>query len=146
MQNIVKKAHKPEGEFTEELQGVRIALWKVLSPHSMKLLHLSPASFIHFGTTRELLHLMTDGMKEYRFLDWSSVISSNLAPSEYAVSNSYVSRRSVVGKGSYIEDSRIHCGTVVGNRCVISGVTLTGERIPDGTVLHGLKFKDGRFV
>lgn len=137
---------KPEGEFTEELQECRMALWKVLSPHSMKLLHLSPASFIHFGTTRELLHLMTDGMKEYRFLDWSSVISSNLAPSEYAVSNSYVSRRSVVGKGSYIEDSRIHCGTVVGNRCVISGVTLTGERIPDGTVLHGLKLKDGRFV
>ena len=137
---------KPEGEFTPELHACRTALWQVLSPYTMKLIRLSPASFIHFGTTKELLHLMTDGMNEYRFLDWSSTINSNLAPQNYAVSNSYVSRRSSVGEGSYIEDSRIHRHSTVGRHCVISGVTLTGETIPDGTVLHGLKLEDGRFV
>ena len=137
---------KPEGDFTPELHKCRTALWKVLSPYNMKLIRLSPASFIHFGTTRELLHLMTDGMDEYRFLDWSSTVNSNLAPQNFAVSNSYVSRRSTVGEGSYIEDSRIHRYTTVGKHCVISGVTLTGETVPDGTVLHGLKLKDGRFV
>ncbi len=137
---------KPEGDFTEELHECRTKLWEVLSKHRMKLIQFSPASFIHFGTTKELLHLMTDGMEEYRFLDWSSTIGSNLSPRNFAVSNSYVSKRSKVGKGSYIEDSRIHRGSVVGERCVISGVTLTGERVPDGTVLHGLKLNDGRFV
>lgn len=137
---------KPEGSFTEELRTCREALWKVLSSYQMKLIHLSPASFIHFGTTRELLHLMTDGMEEYRFLNWSGTINSNLAPQNFAVSNSYVSRRAMVGEGSYIEDSRIHRGTVIGKRCVISGVTLTGETVPDGTVLHGLKLEDGHFV
>ncbi len=137
---------KPEGDFTPELHACRTALWNTLSPYNMKLIRLSPASFIHFGTTRELLHLMTDGMDEYRFLDWSSTVNSNLAPQNFAVSNSYVSRRSTVGEGSYIEDSRIHRYTTVGKRCVISGVTLTGETVPDGTVLHGLKLEDGRFV
>ncbi len=137
---------KPEGDFTEELHECRTALWNTLSPYNMKLIRLSPASFIHFGTTRELLHLMTDGMDEYRFLDWSSTVNSNLAPQNFAVSNSYVSKRSTVGKGSYIEDSRIHRYSKVGEHCVISGVTLTGETIPDGTVLHGLKLNDGRFV
>ncbi len=137
---------KPEGEFTQELHACRTALWDVLSRYRMKLICLSPASFIHFGTTRELLHLMTDGMEAYRFLDWSATIGSNLTPQNYAVSNSYVSRRATVGAGSYIEDSRIHRYSMVGRGCVISGVTLTGENVPDGTVLHGLKLEDGRFV
>ncbi|MCD7785830.1 MAG: bifunctional fucokinase/L-fucose-1-P-guanylyltransferase [Oscillospiraceae bacterium] len=137
---------KPEGDFTDELHDCRTALWNTLSGYNMKLIRLFPASFIHFGTTRELRHLMTDGMDEYRFLDWSSTINSNLSPRDFAVSNSYVSRRATVGTGSYIEDSRIHRYSKVGEKCVISGVTLTGETVPDGTVLHGLKLDDGRFV
>lgn len=137
---------KPEGDFTDELRQCRTALWSVLSTYNMKLIRLSPASFIHFGTTKELLHLMTVAIEEYRYLDWKSTINSNLAPQNYAVSNSYVSKRSSVGAGSYIEDSRIHRYSKVGERCVISGVTLTGETVPDDTVLHGLKLEDGRFV
>ncbi len=137
---------KPEGEFTEELHECRTELWQVLSKYSMKLIRLSPASFIHFGTTRELLSLMTDRMEEYRFLGWSDTINSNLAPQNFAVSNSYISKRATVGKGCYIEDSRIHRYSNIGEGCVISGVTLTGESIPDNTVLHGLKLNDGRFV
>lgn len=137
---------KPEGDFTDELRECRTALWNTLSGYNMKLIRLSPASFIHFGTTKELRHLMTDGMDEYRFLDWSSTINSNLSPRDFAISNSYVSRRATVGNGSYIEDSRIHRYSKVGEKCVISGVTLTGETVPDGTVLHGLKLDDGRFV
>lgn len=137
---------KPEGDFTPQLHECRTALWQTLSDYNMKLIRLSPASFIHFGTTRELRHLMTDGMDEYRFLDWSSTINSNLSPRDFAVSNSYVSRRSTVGKGSYIEDSRIHRYSKVGENCVISGVALTGETVPDGSVLHGLKLDNGKFV
>lgn len=137
---------KPEGDFTEELYACRTKLWNALHEYKIKLIQLSPASFIHFGTTRELLRLVTDDMEQYRFLGWKSVINSNLFTDKYAISNSYVSRKSCVGEGSYIEDSRIHRGSVIGKRCVISGVTLDGDSVADETVLHGLKLGDGRFV
>ncbi len=137
---------KPEGDYTPELAACRTKLWDVLHKYNMKIIQLSPASFIHFGTTKELLALMTEEMEQYCFLGWKSVISSNIDTNKYAISNSYVSRKSVVGEGSYIEDSRIHRGSTVGKNCVISGVTLSGETVADGTVLHGLKLNDGRFV
>ncbi len=137
---------KPEGDFTEELHECRTELWNVLSPYSMKLIRLSPAAFIHFGTTKELLKLMTEEMDSYRFLGWSGNIGSNNNAASYAVSNSYISRKAHIADGAYIEDCYIHKNSVVGKGCVLSGVTLNGETIPDGTVLHGLKLNDGRFV
>ena len=137
---------KPEGDFTEELYDCRTKLWNALHEYKIKLIQLSPASFIHFGTTRELLGLVTEHMEQYRFLGWKSVINSNLVTDKYAISNSYISRKSCVGDGSYIEDSRVHSGSVIGKKCVISGVTLSGETVADETVLHGLKLNDGRFV
>ncbi len=137
---------KPEGDFTQELHNCRTQLWNVLNKYNMKLIRLSPASFIHFGTTRELLSLMTEEMDSYRFLGWNGNIASNNSATEYAVSNSYISRKATVKAGSYIEDCYIHKDSVVGRNCVLSGVTLNGEEIPDHTVLHGLKLRDGRFV
>ena len=136
----------PEGEPSKELEECRERLWEVLHPYKMKLLRFSPASFIHFGTTRELLKLMTEDIGEYAYLDWSANVNTNSKSTEFASSNSYISTRARVGRGSYIEDSYIHSGTVIGENCVISGVTLTAQVIPDGTVLHGIKLKDGRFV
>jgi len=136
----------PEGDFSDELTECRRVLWKLLHPYRMKLLRFSPASFIHFGTTRELLSLVTEEMPSYEFLDWSSLVNCNRTSANFSASHSYVSRRATVGKGSYIEDSYIHKGTTIGKGCVISGVTLDGETVPDGTVLHGLKLKNGKFI
>ena len=136
----------PEGDMTEELLSCRRALWQTLHGYKMKLLHLSPSSFIHFGTTQELLRLLTEDMPAYTFLNWSSFVSTNRASGKIAASHAYISRRATVGKGSYIEDSYVHKKTVIGKRCVISGVTLEGETVPDGTVLHGLKLRDGSFT
>ena len=61
---------KPEGSFCKELEECRNELWQVLHPYSLKLLCLSPAQFIHFGTTHELLKLVTDDIDNYEFLDW----------------------------------------------------------------------------
>lgn len=136
----------PEGDFTEELAACRKALWPLLHKYRMRLLHFSPASFIHFGTTRELLRLVTDDMPAYTFLNWSGLVNTNRTRANFAASHSYVSRRATVGEGSYIEDSYIHKHTKIGKRCVISGVTLDGETVPDETVLHGLKLRDGSFT
>ena len=144
LENFYKET--PEGEFSDELYECRTELWNVLSPYSMKLIRLSPASFVHFGTTKELLSLMTDEIKSYRFLGWKGNICSNVANDNYSVSNSYISLKATVNSGSYIEDSYINKNSVVGKSCVLSGVTLNGETIPDNVVLHGLKLNDGKFV
>lgn len=136
----------PEGEFTPELRACREKIWAALHSYQMKLIRMSPAAFIHFGTTRELLHLMTDGMEQFTHLGWQARINTNSQEKSYGAGNSYISLRAEVGAGSYIEDSYLHHGTVVGERCVISGVTLDGQSVPADTVLHGLKLQDGRFV
>ncbi len=138
---------KAEGELCEELLACRRALWEALHPYSMKLLCLSPAQFIHFGTTRELLELMTEEIDNYEFLDWKGqILGVEEHPGANAYSNSYIEKHTEIAASSYIEDSYIYGGTRVGERCVLSGVTLRGEEVPAGTVLHGLKEKDGSFV
>ncbi|MBQ8184805.1 MAG: bifunctional fucokinase/L-fucose-1-P-guanylyltransferase [Lachnospiraceae bacterium] len=138
---------KPEGSFCKELEECRYALWQVLHPYSLKLICLSPAQFIHFGTTRELLSLMTEEIENYEFLDWKGqILGVEETPGVCAYSNSYIERDTKTPASSYIEDSYIYSGSCVGERCVISGVTLRGQQIPDGVTMHGLKLKDGRFV
>ena len=136
----------PEGEFTEELKECRTKLWEILRKYPMKILRFSPAAFIHFGTTGELLSLMTEHIKDFSFLGWSDKINTNTQDPHFASSNSYIHKKATIGKGSYIEDSIIKSDTVVGENCVISCVTLNGQTVPDNTVLHGLKLSDGRFV
>lgn len=149
LEDFYKEA--PEGDFSPELDECRRAIWDKLHRYKMRLLQFSPASFIHFGTTKELLKLMTDDIGEYAYLGWSNDVNSNsfgTSITSYARSNSYINQRkeTYIGDGSYIEDSYIHRGTTIGKSCVISGVTLFGQAIKDNTVLHGLKLKNGQFV
>ncbi|MBR6569432.1 MAG: bifunctional fucokinase/L-fucose-1-P-guanylyltransferase [Clostridia bacterium] len=137
---------KPEGDFTPELRRGRELLWEALRPYRMKLIRLAPASFIHFGTSGELRSLMADAVDGYGYLGWSRRVNCNCDCQDFAASNSYISPRAAVGPGAYVEDSYIHRNTVVGEGCIISGVTLDGQTVPDGAVLHGLKLRDGRFV
>ena len=138
---------KPEGEMCEELLACRHEIWKAISTYSLKLICLSPARFIHFGTTRELLGLLTEEIDNYEFLDWrGQIFGVEENPSACAYSNSYIEKNTKIDASSYIEDSYIYEGTEVGKSCVIAAATLRGERIPDNTVLHGLKQKDGSFV
>ena len=137
---------KPEGELTEELYACRTKIWDALHLYRMKLISLSPASFIHFGTTRELHQLVTEDIEKYRFLGWKRAVGANWEPDNCAVSNSYVSKFATIGENCYIEDSRIHDGCHLGGNCIVSGVTLRDDTVPENTVLHGLKLNDGRFV
>lgn len=136
----------PEGDFSPELTEARTKVWEVLHPYRMKLIRFSPAAFIHFGTTRELLRLMTDEMEEYCYLNWNSLVNTNVKDVPYAVSNSYINKSAVVSEGCYIEDSYLHSGARIGKGSIISGITLRDVSIPEGRVLHGLKLGDGTFI
>jgi len=135
----------PEGDFSDELQECRTILWNVLRKHTLHMISLSPARFIHFGTTKELLKLVSEDIDDYSFLDWSKQVLSS-ACSDCACSNSIIEETAIAHSSSYIEDSYILGNTKIGKNCVISNMTLKDEVVEDNTVLHGLKLKNGKFV
>ena len=137
---------KPEGEFCEELTEARKRVWDVLRPYRMKLLRLSPAKFIHFGTTREILELMSGGVDEYQDLGWRRLVGSSIRNHNAAGYNSVLSTKASVGEDCYLEVSYVHGDSKVGSHCVLSYIDIQDRIIPDNVVLHGLKQRDGKFI
>ena len=136
---------KPEGEFCEELKEARTAVWSALRPYRMKLLRLAPAKFIHFGTTKEILHLMNSEIVSYEALDWGNQIGSSVSDNTAAY-NSVLSNKATIGKNCYLEVSYVHRNAKVGDNVLLSYIDIHDEVIPSNVVLHGLKQKDGKFV
>ena len=135
---------RPEGEFSPELRACRTALWNALRPYRMKLLRLAPAKFIHFGTTVEILRLMSAGVDDYRELGWSRVVKSSV--DRCAGYNSVLSPAAKIGEWTYLEVSYVHHGAKIGSNCVLSYIDIHDEVLPDNVVVHGLKQSNGRFV
>lgn len=137
---------KPEDGYSDKLKNCRTALWQVLHRYPMKLICLSPALFIHFGTTAELLHLMTGDIKKYSCLGWEKMVNASGATSDrYIANSSFIDSNTEIGEGSYVENSCIY-NSKVGNKCIISNITLDSVVIPDNTVIHCLKQNDGDYV
>lgn len=137
---------KPEGEFCQELTEARERVWNVMRPYRMKLLRLAPAKFIHFGTTREILELMSGGVDEYHELGWNRLIGSSIKEGSAAGYNSVLSSKAAVGEDCYLEVSYVHGYSKIGNRCVLSYIDIQDRTIPDEVVLHGLKQRNGKFI
>ncbi len=136
---------KPEGEFCEDLIIARTLIWKALHSFKMKLLRLAPAKFIHFGTTREILHLMSKQIDEYKELGWGKQVNSSIYQ-EVAGYNSVVSSGATIGENCYFEVSYINSNAKIGNNVVLSYIDVEEETIPSDVVLHGLKQQNGKFV
>ncbi|MEI6577933.1 MAG: L-fucokinase [Eubacteriales bacterium] len=144
LEHFIKE--KSEGNHTKQLELCRKTLFKSLHGYKMKLIELSKSTFIHFGSTAEFLELTTAGIKKYPLLSWESVTSSRVEIlGNFTVNCSYIDRRSVVGEGSYIEKSRI-CNSKIGNKSIVSNISLECAEIPDKTVIHCLKQNDGDYV
>lgn len=136
---------KPEGEFCPELMQARKRVWEVLRPYRMKLLRLAPAKFIHFGTTQEILSLMSGGVDEYYDLGWRRIVGGSV-PEGTSGYNSIVEQNVSVGETCYVEVSYIHSETIIGRGSVLSYVDIHDEIIPENVVIHGLKQRNGKFV
>ena len=136
---------KPEGELSPELTECRTAVWNALRPYRMKLLRLAPARFIHFGTTREIMRLMSRDIEEYTSLGWRAAVNSSV-PESVSGYNAVLSSRAHVGSPVHLETSYVHGDAVIGNNVLLSYVDIHDECVPDNVVLHGLKQRDGRFV
>ena len=137
-----------EGAICDELLSCRKEIWEAISKFDMRLLSLTPAEFIHFGTTAELLLLVTQGIEEYQFLGWSGQVGTNVKKGRFAVHNALIEEGASVGENVYIENSILGKEVRVGNGSIVSGMDLSDVHfaIPSGVVLHGLKLRDGRFT
>ncbi len=132
---------KPEGEYSPELTVCRTDVWNALNKFNLKLLRLAPAKFIHFGTTREILALMSGGVDEYADLGWGKSVNSTGAGY-----NSVISPNARMGENVYAEVSYVHSNATVGAHTVLSYIDIHDETVPERVVLHGLKQTDGNFV
>lgn len=135
----------PEGTMCDELLTARQDVWNVLHGYNMKLLRLAPAKFIHFGTTREILKLMTSEIDVYKELDWTSKVNSSIL-SSVAGYNSVLSEKAQIGDNCYLEVSYVHSDAKVGDNVLLSYIDIHDETIPSDVVIHGLKQKNGKFV
>lgn len=137
-----------EGVINETLLKCRKQIWDVVREFSLKLICLSPAEFIHFGTTKELRNLVTREVENYKFLSWEKKVMSTGAEnnSSFAAHNAYVGAASVIEEGCYIENSYVLGKSHVGKGAIVSNLHLRDVEIPADTVWHGLKLKDGTFV
>ena len=134
---------QPEGTFCEELTECRTRIWETLHPFGMKLICLSPAEFIHFGTTRELLALLTDEIADYEYLDWKSMVFTNYKSEKKvraAIHNALIEKSVQLADKCYVENSWLRGNTILEEGCVISQLELKDAIIPS-MVLHGLELK-----
>ena len=143
------KKEAPEGDMCDELLSCREKIWAVLKDYQLKLICLSPAEFIHFGTTRELRKLVTETVDDYTFLGWEHVVCANRVQEEgnYALHNAFVQRDVKIGKGAYVENAYLDKGVVVEDHAVVSGLQVPQNSIlRENTVYHGLKLQNGKFA
>lgn len=144
-ENYLKEA--AEGTINDDLLRCREIIWKKLNNFSMKVIKLSPAYFIHFGTTKELLNLLTHEINKYRCLGWSKKVLSNINENiKYIVNHSYISESAVINPNVYIENSYIGENTTIGNNVILSNVTLKDVSIPDNICLNTLISKNNKYV
>lgn len=136
----------PEGAFTPELREARTEVWRALRPYRMKLMRLAPAKFLHFGTTLELLKLMTEEVSAYSRLGWEPCVNSSIAQEAVAGYCSVLSNEARCGAHCYLEVSYVHPGATIGENTILSHIDIYDEEIPANIVLHGLKQRDGKFV
>ncbi len=137
----------PEGDFCEELMACRTKIWEAIHKFGMKVICLAPAEFIHFGTTKELLELVTNQVEDYEFLDWGRQICTNRPEAEhYSAHNSLIAKQADIGKGCYLEDCYIGGGVTVGEGSVLSGLFLENVTIPPHVALHGIWLGNGKYT
>lgn len=135
-----------EGQLNEALHECRTQIWNAIHHFSMKLLCLSPAEFIHFGTTRELRSLVTKNVQDYEFLDWKMQVNSAVQKEGFAAHNAYVGSRAKIGKEAYLENCYVLGNSEVGDGTVLSHVRIMDRKIPEQIVMHGIELTGGKKV
>lgn len=151
---MAKDATKPmylkqgaENVMSDELVSCRNEIWEMMHPYLLRVSKLSPARFIHFGTSAELRSLMADDVSLYQRFGWSRQVLSNNSDTSSTAINSFIGPNISVGEGCYLEDTYALSASTLGKRCIVSNANLEWHDVtlPDETVLHLLPIEEVNF-
>ena len=140
---------KEPGEvlLNEDLITCRKQIWDKLNKFSIKVIKLSPANFIHYGTTKELLNLLTNDFNNYKSFNWSNNVFCNIYEDiNYVVNHSYISNNAKISKNVYIENSYIGDNVSIGNNVILSNVIISNCNIPDNVCINTVLTKSNEYV
>jgi len=113
----------------------------------MKVIKLSPAYFIHFGTTKELFNLLRYNLNKYKCLGWNKKVLSNVNDNiKYIVNHSYISDSAVISPNAYIENSYIEENVTIGENVILSNVSLKNISIPNNVCLNTIISKENKYI
>ena len=134
----------PEGVMSDALCECRRVIWEKLGGTKLGLVRLSPAEFIHFGTTREWRKLMLEGEETFGALGWRRHICAFGAEENCAAVTALIERGAVCAPGCALEETRLGPHARLGEGCVVSGADFDGE-LPANMALSVLPLAGGGF-
>ena len=137
---------KAEGSLNLALQACRQEIWAVLRPFRLRLLRLSPAEFVHFGTTPELLHLVSSAVEDYEFLHWQRQVGCfGLASQRGSAYNTLALGKCQLPPDCYLEDCIVAENCTLPANSLFANLNLPNLKYPDDIVMHGLKLRSGQY-
>lgn len=133
-----------ENNFNDNLAMCRKKLWNILKDVDLRIVKLSPALFLHFGTSNELLEILTNKIDNYCYLDWNKNIASYNKENNITAINSIVENSCSDGN-VYIENSNV-INSKIGKNVIISNTIVDNVSIPNNIALSTIILKTGEFV
>ena len=145
-------ADTSDGPATPGLREVRRRAWDLLRgiPFSVERLH--PAAFIHFGTTREYLEVLADGLRTLADCGWHGRAASWPAAHGAAQGAGVVLANACLTSltggnalGATVTDSAVDGPLRLGAMSLLANIVAgdQGLTVADGVVLHQLPLVDG---
>ena len=128
-----------EIELNKNILYCRNILWNTLSKYKMKAIKVTPAKFIHYGTTQELLEILNNSNNKK--------VNTNIKiPINYYIYNSYIDDKVIINSNAYIEKSMILGNTKIGKKTIISNVKCNNINIPSNIVLNTVRLDNGNYI
>ncbi|MHB1354744.1 MAG: fucose pyrophosphorylase domain-containing protein [Anaerolineae bacterium] len=124
-------ADTSDGPITIPLAEARRVIWKVIRGMNFSVECLRPAAFIHFGSTREYLQVLQEGVGVLAACGWRSQASSWHPPVRYA-SLSQQEQTNAVMVNAYVQDVTRLSG------CLLDSRLETRLDLGDGSLLANL--------
>lgn len=133
-----------DGPAVAELQYVRQVAWETLRGTPLSVERLDPAVFIHFGTTREYLDVLSEGVQAFSSCWWSPLAGSWVTSGASDVTRDLVAANACLCRAQaprgYVLDTLVERDAKLGEGCLVANVMADGLDlvVPPHTVLHQL--------
>jgi len=146
---LYEASEKPK---TPELIQARQKIWNCLHEVPFYVETLSPAQFIHFGSTSEYQEMILTRYKEYQDIGWErKVLSycSGINGNNFSTLHSFISASTPVSPQQVIiEDSELEGVFSFGSHSLLSNIRYQGKKLElaENIIIQQLPLKNNRFV